>query len=388
MPQPFDTQVHGFHFPNGFSTTVLNIDLFGTRYNIHTDGRCGGMAYLCLDYYLRNLPIPTHASSDFPAPDHVPADQHVIPDKILERLLQSFSDHFFKWLSFYAPTLVGGWASGFDQLVAKTVAKVAGVALPTPINTQLARGFTATGGPLAINLGEMAGVRQLVGPTKPKPLGLVQNTQVGQLGLSHQVVAFDFKDLPGGKFQISIYDNNFPEEPMQLVMDTANPALIEESPLAGGSVVKKWVGFFVGENYSDRLPQGRFAGKPYLDLRCDLQAPDSHTAGQPLKVDFTVTNDGDFPAHFGAMHLVTTGESRDLRLTAPAAQDIAAGGALSFSATLPNFGVVPKGKVFELHSVKVQCTPKLASGPSAVLGLPLATGVGVQNCVRLITVTP
>ena len=391
MPQPFDTQVHGFHFPNGFINPVVTVDLFGNKWTFDTFGRCGGMAYLSLDYYFRQLPIPTHATSDFPAPDHVPADQHVVPDRIMERLLQSFSDNFFKWLCFFAPTLIGGWAAGFDRLAARITASIGGTQLPTPINTQLARGFVAGGGPLAINLGEIGGVRQLVRPTKPVPMGLVESTKVGSIGSSHVVVAFDFKDLPGGKFQISIYDNRFPEQLMQLVMDAANPTVIEESPLSGGTVTDRWIGFFVGEAYADRLPEGRFPGKPYLDLRCDLQVPDTHLAGRPLRADFTIINDGDFPAHFGAMHVVTTGEpsGRDVvAISTPAAQEIAAGRSLAFTVTLPNFGVVPGGKAFELHSLKVQCTPRLASGTSSALGPPLATGVGVQNCLRLLTVTP
>src|SRR5690348_4708372 len=52
----FDPATHGFAFPNAFVNEVLTLPN-GAR--ITTAGRCGGMAYAALDYFLAGQPVPT-----------------------------------------------------------------------------------------------------------------------------------------------------------------------------------------------------------------------------------------------------------------------------------------------------------------------------------------
>src|SRR5437763_33144 len=61
----------GFHFSNNFTNHLL--------FGITTIGRCGGMAYAALDYYLAGLPVPTHTAIDF-GPSRVPADGTILAD--------------------------------------------------------------------------------------------------------------------------------------------------------------------------------------------------------------------------------------------------------------------------------------------------------------------
>lgn len=46
----------GFKFSNSFVNHVINVPALGL--DIRTLGRCGGMAFLSLDYWFNKLPIP------------------------------------------------------------------------------------------------------------------------------------------------------------------------------------------------------------------------------------------------------------------------------------------------------------------------------------------
>src|SRR5439155_23231031 len=65
---------------------------------ITTVGRCGGMAYAALDYYLAGLPIPTHTAADF-GPSAVPTDGTVLADYLWWRQIASLMKNGLHFLS-------------------------------------------------------------------------------------------------------------------------------------------------------------------------------------------------------------------------------------------------------------------------------------------------
>jgi len=80
MPRTsFTSQQHNFHFANTFVNQVATLP-GGLR--IETYGRCGGMAYAALDYYLAGLPVPPDTTT--------PPDGNWLADYIYSRLLDCF----------------------------------------------------------------------------------------------------------------------------------------------------------------------------------------------------------------------------------------------------------------------------------------------------------
>jgi hypothetical protein len=259
----FHPSLHGFHFANQFTNTVLTVTLpIVGKQTLQTEGRCGGMAYLSLDYFRRNIVIPTVRTGDFSGADQVPADGTFLADKIMERLLQSFSDNFMKWLCFFAPVLVTGYPrKALDAFLSTISAAVGKVVIPLPVSRRMTRGFDPKDPVTSSNKGEILNVKDKINAQKPCPIGLVASTDVAKIGNSHQVVAIGFEDFPGnadGTFGVHLYDNNFPEEPMILFMDPTNPTVLKEKKASSGptgTTEDTWAGFFVGEDYTDKKPE-------------------------------------------------------------------------------------------------------------------------------------
>ncbi|MFY9860775.1 MAG: hypothetical protein WAK80_09485, partial [Candidatus Cybelea sp.] len=114
----FVPSLNGFHFDNSFTNAVLSADTldaafkavglapptfpagFNLNPNVTTSGRCGGMAWLSLDYYLARLPVPTTISKASPyslgiddfagKPNDDPPDGTPLADWIYMRLFQSW----------------------------------------------------------------------------------------------------------------------------------------------------------------------------------------------------------------------------------------------------------------------------------------------------------
>ena len=87
----FDPATHGFAFPNAFVNVVLTLP---NGAQITTAGRCGGMAYAALDYFLPGQPVPRWRS-DLYAPEPRPAGQplarpvlHVPPARLVPHRLR------------------------------------------------------------------------------------------------------------------------------------------------------------------------------------------------------------------------------------------------------------------------------------------------------------
>ena len=83
----FDPATHGFAFPNAFVNVVLTLPN-GAR--ITTAGRCGGMAYAALDYFLRRASRCPRWRSDLWTPSRVPPDSHWLAQLFTQRLRDSF----------------------------------------------------------------------------------------------------------------------------------------------------------------------------------------------------------------------------------------------------------------------------------------------------------
>src|SRR5215470_11151972 len=105
--------IHGFHFANNFTNTLLTVPVPGGTQTIATQGRCGGMAYASLDYFWNRMAVPTHLSppsrtakllglDDFPgsssATAGVPPDSSPLAQYIYKRLKDSIELYAAKWL--------------------------------------------------------------------------------------------------------------------------------------------------------------------------------------------------------------------------------------------------------------------------------------------------
>lgn len=107
----FEPAEHGFHFNNTFENTELikevaadlglpfSIPDFSFGNPIRTGGRCGGMTYAVLDYFLSS-------QFDIPKVSETPPDGDVLADYILERQY----DSFFSVADEYLDNLINPWA--------------------------------------------------------------------------------------------------------------------------------------------------------------------------------------------------------------------------------------------------------------------------------------
>jgi hypothetical protein len=78
MATTFYPQTHGFHFTNSFTDISIQINnlpgfnlpiignVGGGSINFVTGGRCAGMSYAAMDYFLSQKLMPTHTGADLP----------------------------------------------------------------------------------------------------------------------------------------------------------------------------------------------------------------------------------------------------------------------------------------------------------------------------------
>jgi hypothetical protein len=207
---------HGWHFDNTFVTEVAGIDL---------NGLCGGMAYSSLDYYFNGIPIPTHVEGDFPGPGYYPPSGR-LHSMIFNRLIDSFGDNFGKWACIYTDlyaligTAIGVVASGGG---------LAGLfgGLNGWFYGEVHNAFECPGGgPSGMTKKELP---RLVGDFldngKPVPIGLVYDGHIGNIGKSHQVVAYGYV-VAGPQTFIYVYDNRVHDTVCALGVDTEDPQKI------------------------------------------------------------------------------------------------------------------------------------------------------------------
>ena len=209
----FDPAVHGFLFPNAFVDELLTLPN-GTT--ITTSGRCGGMSYAALDYFLSGRPVPRWAA-DLYAPLRVPPDEHWLARYLQERQVQSFftgsATKFVTW------TL----HSDDETWVFKGVSR-----------------WTKEE--------EVPRVVASVDAGRPVVLGLVVARSLGKVGDNHQVVAYGYDvDRESGRTVLRVYDPNTPGREVLLESDGDQ----RDWTASNG---RRWRGFFV-QDYTPKAPR-------------------------------------------------------------------------------------------------------------------------------------
>lgn len=204
----FDPARHGFLFDNNFINQVANVPGFG---NYTTQGRCGGMAFAALDYYLSGVPVPQHTPGLFGS-SGVPPDGHWLADYIYARLMSSFatlaSAKFVHW------TLASDHTTTFGG-----------------------KGVTRW-----TKEDEFPRLRERIDAGQPVALGLVDATSLPQVGSeNHQVLAYGYEWHPrAGTMVVYVYDNNTPGREVVLSSTPDNPHF-------DASNTDPWRGFFVND---------------------------------------------------------------------------------------------------------------------------------------------
>ena len=270
---------HGFHFPNNFVNKLIG----GA---ITTRGRCGGMAFGSLDYYVNSVPVPTCDTADFGSSLGVPPDGTPLADYIMGRLdgsLLLYAASFIRWngASDHA-TVLGG------------------------------KGIVA-----ATKQDEWPKLKASLDSGAPVALGLLTATTTGGVSACHQVVAYDYA-VGQNSLTISIYDNNYPDDDTVTIsstIDATNPHWNESSH---GGLVDVWRAFFV----EDGSPTVDYAGlmlpapapgtvaPPVVDIVMTTSvSPSSSTPfdGQAFSCGFSVKNNGPYPAHAKYLYLLASG---------------------------------------------------------------------------------
>ncbi|MGI5518820.1 hypothetical protein [Streptomyces sp. CA-106131] len=90
----------------------------------------------------------------------------------------------------------------------------------------------------------------------PAPIGLIYDSHILNIGLSHQVVAYGYA-VVGGQTLIYVYDNRYHDRECMLTVDTEKPGKILET-LADGSALPggngNWAGLLVSDGYQSQMP--------------------------------------------------------------------------------------------------------------------------------------
>ena len=243
----FDPMVHGFHFTNQF---VNHIVLAG-RHELVTYGRCGGMSFAALDYYIRGTPAPQFTPADF-QPSAVPPDSHPLGAYLLQRQIGSMltaSAIKYVTLSLHADHKtwffpgVWGW-TWKDELPA--------------VEQRLAQG-------------------------SPVALGLLQSRNLDELSLNHVVVAYGY-DIGPDEHGLYIYDPNQPDKPDALrVSNGGGPVRQDSGP--------QWRGFFALDYVPQTPPP---FGQPMANWTAPIPLGDD--AGRVHRIAAASNSDGRLEA--------------------------------------------------------------------------------------------
>lgn len=221
MPKTaFNPANHGFRFANNFQN-----HRFIGPIHISVGGRCGGMVYAALDYFLNALPIPPDTA--------LPAEGSVLSTYISERQDKSITNTLDLW----AERVVNpfGWRT----------AEFFHWGLPSQANGQFGR------------------LKSCIDKKASVPLGLFAPGS-GGFGGHHQVLAIGYES--GARDQdlrIIVYDPNYPGIECVLRPDVANFRYQETA----GQHVHEWMTYFVDLNYRPRTPSlsNPCAGVPARD---------------------------------------------------------------------------------------------------------------------------
>ncbi|WP_066311184.1 MIR domain-containing protein [Bacillus sp. FJAT-29814] len=236
----FDPAVHGFLFSNSFVNAVAKIPGYG---QVTTYGRCGGMTFAALDYFLKGIPVPKYTRNLFNA--NVPPDGHWLADYIYSRLMDSFlvvsSINYVRWtLASDHSTVLGG--KGVTRWTKED---------------------------------EFPKLRAIIDAGKPVALGLIGATSLEEIGSkNHQVLAYGYEWHPKAEImKVFVYDNNTISQEVVLSSEPGNPHF-------DATNTSPWRGFFVVD-YQQKNPPV-FTSKP----------PAANAAvryGQTIKVSHLMT---------------------------------------------------------------------------------------------------
>ncbi|WP_315096139.1 MIR domain-containing protein [uncultured Cellulomonas sp.] len=209
----FDPEAHGFAFPNAFVNEVLTLP---NGAKITTAGRCGGMAYVSLDYFLAGQPAPRWRA-DLWAPSRVPPDSHWLARLFTQRLRDSF------FTGSAAKFVTWSMHSDDETWVFKGV-----------------RRWTKEE--------ELPRVIRSIDAGRPVVLGLVVARDLASVGHNHQVIAYGYEqDRESGRTTVQVYDNNSPGRAVTLTSEQGQ----SDWTASNGHV---WRGFFV-QDYTPRRPR-------------------------------------------------------------------------------------------------------------------------------------
>lgn len=262
-------------FTNNFTTPVLPTVLLGGIGTQALAGLCGGMSFAALDYFNSALPVPTHASTDYPAPDYVPVAGTKLWEFILRRHLASVGVGVVPvGVPVVLPplTLTLQMVDSYASLTFIQMSATPTLLLRPSLTTELGKVKAAVlaGTPVPIVLVDAAGIQK-----------------------SHQVVVTGFDDTTSGSVTLFVYDCRFPRKTWALTVTPASATCVQNTP---GESPGVWKAFFVNK-YAAVQPTyqdwGLVAG-----LSASLVA---FPGSRRFNMSFTARNLGEVSARAGAM---------------------------------------------------------------------------------------
>lgn len=211
----FNVAKHGFNFINSFN----NYRYIGPLH-LNFGGRCGGMVYTALDYFLAGIRIPQQNS--------LPVEGSVLGTYISARQEKSTLNSLDKWIELNFNPF--GWRT---------------------------RDFF-NWGLQGFNGGRLEELRNEIDKNRPVPLGLFNPSN---LIVHHQVLAIGYDlgkykgDLKKYKsdFRIIVYDPNYPNVEKVLRADAKQLRYYYEDFKAGRDT--KWLTYFVDLKYKPKSPE-------------------------------------------------------------------------------------------------------------------------------------
>lgn len=210
MPQvrtTFDPAVHGFHFANTFEN-----HRFIGPVHISLGGRCGGMVYAALDFFLSGLPIPSDTT--------LPPEGSSLSTYISQRQDKSITNTLDLWIE------------RFFNLGGARTAEFFHWGLPSQANGQFTR------------------LKSSIDLNKPVPLGLFTPGDGGFVP-HHQVLAIGYETGSSDEdLRIFVYNPNCPDVESVMRPDSTQVRYIETAPFA----VHEWLNYFADLNYQPRTP--------------------------------------------------------------------------------------------------------------------------------------
>jgi hypothetical protein len=368
----FTAKQNGWHFDNKFVNHIIG--------SLETQGLCGGMAYSALDYYFNDLPIPTHRQGDFGGPDVWVPPSGRLHSMIFNRLIDSFADNFGKWSCVY-PELDAAVGAALGLVIGGLGGAVVG-AVWGGVYGELHEVFECPGGgPAGMTRQELPNLTQnFLDKGIPAPIGLIYDSDIFNIGHSHQVVAYGYS-MSGTTMTINIYDNRYHDDECTLVLDASNPGTIEENSATRGP--ENWAGLLVSDGYQPQWPSygpdisiaspqslqlsGPVVTGP-ISVRAEpaaattvsrslpgslaaglnqivMVAQQQQAIGEVLVDTYSVQNYGEFPAHYASLGIeifAPDGTQSFAPAPAPASDNqIAPGDTVGVTINVASFGSVP-----------------------------------------------